>query len=574
MASAQRSQTSFDFCHDMHSSALLQGLQELRSENMLVDVILCVSGREISCHRNVLATCSEYFRAMFCNGHLESKEHKVTIEEQSASALQLLVDYAYTSRVTITEDNAVELMEAANFFQILPVKDACSKFLSDSLCVKNCLKMVSLGGMIDPVLEADALSYAMKEFTAVSKTPELLDLTKDQLITLISSDDLNAPEETVYTAVMTWINHDTWKRKKEMRELMELVRFPWMDKMYFLEKVETDKTLHKCCPDILSEARKYQLFPGEVQSPRTRPRHASGLREAVVVLGGYADFGGVWEEDDYVFNNSIKMTYSSSPSGTSWVSMTEMKSSFDDGFAVAVLGTSDIMVCGGVRCKDVWLFQTRLGSWSKLAPMLTHRFCCKLAVLQGKVYAIGGRISPSSFIVEGKLKFLVVEAGVEVYDQSLNKWTEGVPLPQPRCDHAVAVLDGRIYVIGGHDRYATSTVFYFSNSQWHSARDMPVKASCITASVLNGSIYVAGHPLKVLCYRSEEDLWTVVNIRKGYRCGMTVFGGQIYIYGGMDRFGKETTEVLKLNPEDKSFEQVGTMPKGLSEHVCVTILKG
>ncbi|XP_035677520.1 kelch-like protein 24 [Branchiostoma floridae] len=563
MASAQRSQTSVDFCHDTHSTALLQGLQELRSENLLVDVILCVSGREIPCHRNVLATCSEYFRAMFCNGHLESKEHKVTIEEQSASALQLLVDYAYTSRVTITEDNAVELMEAANFFQVLPVRDACSKFLSDSLCVKNCMKMVSLGGMIDPVLEADALSFAMNEFTAASKTPKFLDLTKYQLIKLISSDDLNAPEQTVYTAVMTWINHDTRKRKKEMRELMELVRFPWMDKMYFLEKVETDKTLRKCCPDVVSEALRYQAFPGEVQSPRTRPRRASGLREAVVIIGGCKKL----EEGVYtsVYNNSIMITHSSAPSSTSWASMTKMKSSCDDGFAVAVLGTSDIMVSSGMQGKDVWLYQARLGSWSKLAPMHTDRLHCKLAVLQGKVYAIGGRSSPQG-----------VDASVEIYDQSLNKWTEGVPLPQPRYHHAVAVLDGSIYVIGGcgPEYGAKTTVFRFSNSQWHSARDMPVKFFYITASVLNGSIYVAGHPSEVLCYRPEEDLWTVVaNICNGYQCAMTVFGGQIYIYGGLDSDGNETRKVLKLNQEDKSLEQVGTMPMSLSEHVCVTILK-
>ncbi|XP_035675910.1 kelch-like protein 24 [Branchiostoma floridae] len=562
---AQRSLTAVNFCHDTHSSALLQGLQELRSENLLVDVILCVSGREIPCHRNVLATCSEYFRAMFCNGHLESKEHKVTIEEQSASALQLLVDYAYTSRVTITEDNAVELMEAANFFQVLPIKDACTKFLSDSLCVKNCLKLVSLGGMIDHVLEADALLYARKEFRAASKTPELLELTKEQLIKLISSDHLNAPEETVYTAVMTWINHDTRKRKKEMRELMELVRFPWMDKMYFLEKVETDKTMQKCCPDLMSEARKYQAFPGEIQSPRTLPRHASGLREAVVVIGGCEK---VEEEIFSGYNNSVMMTHSSAPCSTSWVSMTKMKKEKDHGFAVAVLGTSDIMVCGGVRCKkNVWLYQAKLDIWCKLAPMCTDRAYFKLAVLQGKVYAIGGKISHPP---------RVVESSVEVYDQSLNKWTEGVPLPQPRYHHAVAVLDGSMYVIGGRDAEVKekSTVFHFSNSQWHTGRDLPVVASCITASVLNGSIYVAGVRSKLLCYRPEEDLWTVINNTNiGLRCAMTVFGGQIFMYGGLDNDGNGTTKVLQLN-QDESLEQVGTMPKGLFDLACVTILKG
>eukprot|EP00058_Branchiostoma_floridae_P022544 XP_002608034.1 hypothetical protein BRAFLDRAFT_278797 [Branchiostoma floridae] len=569
MATAQRSQTSLDFCHDTHSTALLQGLQELRSDNLLVDVILCVSGEEIPCHRNVLAACSGYFRAMFCNGHRESKEHKVTIHEASPSALQLLVDYAYTSKVTITEDNATELMEGANFFQVPPVRDACTKFLSDNLSIKNCMKMVLLGGMLNTNLEADALSFAMKEFAEASKTPEFLDLTKDQVIKLISSDDLNAPEETVYTAVLKWINHDTRKRKKDMRELMELVRFPWMDKIYFIEKVQTDKTLYKCCPDIVSEAQKYQAFPGEVQSPRTRPRHASGLREAVVVIAGY-------EKLEYgmasVCSNDIMVTHSSTPSSESWIPMSTMKNTDDHGFAAAVLGISDIIVAGGLRCQDVWLYQAKLDSWSKLAPMLTNRAYCKLAVVRGKVYAIGGRIGQTPC------------ADVEVYDQSLNKWTKGVSLPQPRFTHAVAVLEGSIYTMGGRDDKdsPTSTVYHFipGDSQWYSASDMPERARDITASVLNGSIYVAGLSLSnVLCYKPEEDLWTeIVNTETGLeRCGMTLFGGEIYIYGGYDgtyTAGNGTAKVLQLSQEDKSLKQVGTMPKGLFDHVCVTILKG
>ncbi|XP_035696925.1 kelch-like protein 24 [Branchiostoma floridae] len=563
MAAAQR---SLDFCHDIHSTALLQGLQELRSETLLVDVVLCVSGKEIPCHRNVLAACSGYFRAMFCNGHRESKEHKVTIHEASPSALQLLVEYAYTSKVTITEDNAVELMEGASFFQVPPVSDACTKFLTDSLCVKNCMKMVNLGGMLNSNLEAEALSYALKEFAAACKTPEFLLLTKDQLIKLISSDDLNAPEETVYTAVLRWINHDTRKRKKEMRELMELVRFPFMDRRYFMEKVETDKAMRKCCPDVVTETLRNYAFPGEVQSPRTRPRHASGLREAVVVIGGNEKLE---EGHPSMYSNAITITHSSAPSGESWTSLTTMKNRDDHGFAVAVLGTSDIIVSGGIEGPDVWLYQARLDSWSEVTPMHTARPYCKLAVVHGKVYAIGGRISRSP---------LCVTADVEVYDQSLNKWTEGVPLPQPKYCHAVAVLDGSIYTMGGRDaeKCDTSTVYRFTpgDSQWYSVASMPEAASVITASALNGSIYVAGLPSKVLCYR-PEDLWTVVAHHDAVRrCGMTVFSGEIYIYGGRDNTNNGTTKILQLNPEDKSLTQVGTMPEGLFDLVCVTILKG
>ncbi|XP_078606934.1 kelch-like protein 24 [Branchiostoma floridae x Branchiostoma japonicum] len=570
----QRSPASSDFCHQAHAGALLQGLEGLRSNSLLVDVILCVAGKEIPCHRNVLAACSGYFQAMFCNGLRESKEHRVTIHEVSTSTVQLLVDYAYTSKVTITEDNAVELLEGANFFQIQPVFEACMNFLSERLCAENCLKMLALGGMLAPDLEKKALPCAMKEFNLVSKTPEFLCLRKEQLITLISSDDLNASEETVYTAVMAWINHDTRRRKKEMKDLMELVRFPFMGRLYFLENVENNNAVRKACPDIVAETRRYQLFPGEVQSPRTRPRRASGLKEAMVVMGGTEVprmEGMVHLTPVYIAAGSMIMTCSVK-SSTFWTPLTHMRQCNDSGFAVAVLGTSDIVVSAGRSyTKEVWLYSVELDNWARLASMNVDRYYHKLAVVQGKVYAIGGKDN-SRFSLDS----------VEVYDRRLNKWTKGVALPQPRYRHAVAVLDGNIYVIGGcnDDRQPTSTVYRFSpgDTEWQPQSDVPVECRNICASVLNGSIYMAWVS-GIYSFMPGESggSWSQV-MTEGVRMsqyGMTVFGGKIYICGGnySSRHYREAQKVWCFDPETKSLQHVGTMPVGLYGHACVTILK-
>ncbi|XP_035696443.1 kelch-like protein 24 [Branchiostoma floridae] len=563
MAAGQQSQASFDFCHTPHAGSLLQGLQELRSNNLLTDVTLCVSGKEIPCHRNVLAACSEYFHAMFCNGHRESQERKVDIHGVSPDTFQLLVDYMYTSKVTITEDNAVELLEGANFFRIQPVRGACVTFISNNLSAKDCLQMLHLGNMLScPDLEKKASSCALEEFETVSKTPEILSLTKDQLKTLISSDDLKASEETVYTAVMAWIDHDHEQRKEEMRELMELVRFPFMDKMHFLKNVQTNKAVCTSCQDIVTETLTYQLFPEEVQSPRTRPRRASGLREAVVVMAGKRRRGNTFDD----FSKSITMTYSTEPTSTSWIPLTEMKH-YAVCVPVAVLGTSDIIISVG---KEVLLYQSELNSWSSLAEMNTTRYRNKLAVLHGKVYSIGGNMNGFSG---------PTLASVEVYDRSQNKWTAGVPLPQPRCQHAAVVLDGSIYVMGGMDgeQKSTSAVYCFSpgDLQWRSLQDMPGKDKYVTATVLNGSIY-AGLGSHIFCFTPGKDsgIWSVVASGIPFYFGMTVFGGKVYIYGGCNKNKDSVTQnVLCLDPETQSLNRVGSMPTGLYGHTCVTILK-
>ncbi|XP_066282614.1 kelch-like protein 24 [Branchiostoma lanceolatum] len=562
MAAVQRSQPSFNFCHNPHLGSLLQGLQELRSNKLLVDVTLCISGKEIPCHRNILAVCSEYFHAMFCSGHLESRQQKVDIHGVSPDTLQLLVDYAYTSKVTITESNAVELLEGANFFQILPVYDACVTFISNNLSAKDCLQMMQVGNMLScPDLEKKARLCALKEFAAVSKTPEFLSLTKDQLITLISSDDLNASEETVYSAVMAWIDHDNEQRKEEMRELMELVRFPFMDKVYFVENVLSNRSFCTSGQDIVKETLKHQLFPGEVRSPRTRPRRVSGLREAVVVMGGIKRQGSTVNPDD--FSQFIQMTYCAEPepTSTSWIYLSRMDQLAQTVFPAAVLGTSEIIMSIG---KDVFLYKPKLLSCSTLASMNSERHYNKLAVLHGKVYAIGGLINGSAL------------SSVEVYDGSQNKWTAGVPLPQPRYEHAVAVLDSRIYVMGGRNAEdkSTSTVYSFSpgDTQWHSLQDMPITAAFVTASVFNGSIY-ARLRSRIFCFTPSKDdgLWSVVATGIPRFCGMTVFGGKVYIFGGCDK-DKVNKEVLCLDPKTQSLSCVGSMATGLYAHACVTIL--
>lgn len=59
---------------------------------------------EIPAHRMVLASCSPYFYAMF-TGFEESRQERITVQGVDFHALELLVEYVYTSFVEVTEDN-------------------------------------------------------------------------------------------------------------------------------------------------------------------------------------------------------------------------------------------------------------------------------------------------------------------------------------------------------------------------------------------------------------------------------------------------------------------------------------
>ena len=129
--------------HDF-SSDLLRQLNDLRQNRILTDVSICAGSWEVPCHRNVLASSSPYFRAMFCSNFRESREAKVQLKGVDASTLERIILYVYTGEAHITVESVLPLMEAASMLQYPKLLEACSSFLQNQLTPSNCLGMTRL----------------------------------------------------------------------------------------------------------------------------------------------------------------------------------------------------------------------------------------------------------------------------------------------------------------------------------------------------------------------------------------------------------------------------------------------
>lgn len=115
----------------------------------------------------MLAACSHYFQAMFSGGLRESLDKDVNFRDSihpevpappcpplpapppaltSAllQILELLLDFAYSSRVVISEENAESLLQAGDMLQFHDVRDAAADFLESHLTSSNCLGMMLL----------------------------------------------------------------------------------------------------------------------------------------------------------------------------------------------------------------------------------------------------------------------------------------------------------------------------------------------------------------------------------------------------------------------------------------------
>uniref|UniRef100_A0A8C7WQW0 Kelch-like family member 24b n=1 Tax=Oryzias sinensis TaxID=183150 RepID=A0A8C7WQW0_9TELE len=510
------SQEILDFCSgSSHSEGILQVFNEFRDSRLFTDVVISVQGREFPCHRAVLSASSSYFRAMFCNDHRESREMLVEINGILAEAMDSFLTYVYTGRAKITTENVQFLFETSSLFQISTLRDACAKFLEDQLDPCNCLGIQRFADAHSlKQLASRCRTYALANFSEVAHHAEFLDLRKEELEEYINSDDLST--------------------------------------------VEGDQLIQNApeCYQLLHEARRYHVLGNEMMSPRTRPRRSTGYSEVIVVVGGCERIGG--------FN--LPYTECFDPVIGEWKSLAKLPEFTKSEYAVCAL-RNDILVSGGrINGRDVWMYNSQLNLWMKVASLNKGRWRHKMCVLLGKVYTIGG--------YDGQSRL----SSVECYDSFSNRWTEVAPLKEAVSSPAVASCAGKLFVIGGgpDDETCSDKVQCYDpeTNTWLLRANIPIAKRCITAVSLNNMIYVCGGLTKsIYCYDPVSDYWMLVlhTFNKMESCGMSVCNGKIYILGGRTENGESTDTVLCYDPSTGIITGAAAMPRPIAYHGCVTI---
>ncbi|KAL2777253.1 kelch-like protein 7 isoform 3 [Daubentonia madagascariensis] len=114
-------------------------MNNMRKQKTLCDVILMVQERKIPAHRVVLAAASHFFNLMFTTNMLESKSFEVELKDAEPDIIEQLVEFAYTARISVNSNNVQSLLDAANQYQIEPVKKMCVDFLKEQVDASNCL---------------------------------------------------------------------------------------------------------------------------------------------------------------------------------------------------------------------------------------------------------------------------------------------------------------------------------------------------------------------------------------------------------------------------------------------------
>lgn len=176
----------------------LDKLNAFRSEGILADCIICVGKKEYKCHKNVLAVSSPYFRAMFSSNLKESRQTKITFNDMCEETMNKIIDYAYTGKIEINESNAEEILSTAHFFDYPKIVEGACEILKKHLDESNCRDVLKLAKLYNcSELEKAAKNFMQSHFDTVLESNQFVLLDVEDVVEMISSEDLDVSKEQV-----------------------------------------------------------------------------------------------------------------------------------------------------------------------------------------------------------------------------------------------------------------------------------------------------------------------------------------------------------------------------------------
>ncbi|MGD6806673.1 MAG: Kelch repeat-containing protein [Candidatus Bathyarchaeia archaeon] len=203
------------------------------------------------------------------------------------------------------------------------------------------------------------------------------------------------------------------------------------------------------------------------------------------------------------------------------------------------------------------------GTWTEMAPMQEARGDLGVAVVNGKIYAIGGS-TIQYFYQYGVLRNLTGEyVGTnEEYDPATDTWTYKSSMPTSRSGFAIAVYQNKIYCIGGYtngppsktyligmtpNQTSANEVYDPSTDTWETMTPTPVPIAYSVANTVEDKVYITSSSSNgtINVYDPTTDTWTTKtsNPMTAEACCSTVLDNKLHYIQGAS------------NPEDK-FHQV------------------
>ena len=130
--------------------------KEFLMSDYLSDVVIECKGKQYPAHRFLLSCRSSVFNRMFRVRMKEVNEGRVVIEDMEPEVLEELLQFMYSGQVSAkVGDICVELFQAADKYDIEPLKVICELEMTKKVTPENALEMFMAAEVHDAKLLKD-----------------------------------------------------------------------------------------------------------------------------------------------------------------------------------------------------------------------------------------------------------------------------------------------------------------------------------------------------------------------------------------------------------------------------------
>lgn len=203
---------------EKHGRQLLKSLGRLRNEEFLSDFTITANGIQFSCHRVVLALCSDYFKAMFSHDLKEVKEGVCELNGVDPYAIEQCLAFMYSAETSLSMKNIANILDVACMLQMHDLEEVCWEFLEMKLGIDNFFFIRKLAFIYHcPNLQNTLHEFAIKNFSVLMEDDDVVQLSASEVVTYVSASQ-SSPNlrEPVWIFVIKWLEHDRLNRNNDL----------------------------------------------------------------------------------------------------------------------------------------------------------------------------------------------------------------------------------------------------------------------------------------------------------------------------------------------------------------------
>ena len=441
----------------------------------------------------------------------EASSNQADINTVPPAVMQLVLDYMYKGEVVIPHEHLQQTIEAADYLQLLELKEICLGDADLALKPSNIVSWSKFADKLDiEELKSKCVEIMSSSLAEVSRFTEFQELSFAEVNSFMSSaQETDADPDDLLDVSMEWISFKPSQRFNCMEELLEKIQLLKCSVECLENEIDTHEELLMSFPAGYRSITKTLLHMAKHDGARKKQGTTRNKNPMIIVVGGQS--GSILNKVCWELDASLQFI--------NLCQIPELSIRFG-----ACKFPSGFVLTGGEKCVLCFMFDLSTKSWKQLDSLKFVRYAHGSIFASGITFVFGGIISGSQ---SASVHSLALDGG---------KWTEEPGLPSAVWYPEVANVENSIFLL---DIYTNKFLKMDSKKKTWSRQNKMLGGRCVGARMVStqNKLFVAGGSgTDKVCaqYDPRTDSWCSLNspTLQHHFGALVTLEQKVYLIGG------------------------------------------